>query len=165
LRTTPSVIASFLAFAITAAPIALAQKAPDGPWIVVDGSENGEAVTTMARQQAPDDATRGRFPMELTIEWRYGMEHRGMPSPEMLQDMYALEDALEKALEEKGLAILGLARTGNGMRRWTYYAAGNPGVVAAAQKAAKAQKAPASVSIRRDAQWTALRDIQARRKR
>jgi hypothetical protein len=141
-----------------------AQKAADGPWIVVDGTENGEAVTTMARQKAPDDATRGRFPMELTIEWRYGMEHRGMPSPEMLQDMYALEDALEKALEEKGLAILGLARTGNGVRRWTYYAAGNPGVVAAAQRAAKAHKAPASVSIRRDAQWTALRDIHARRR-
>ncbi|HWA37368.1 MAG TPA: DUF695 domain-containing protein [Burkholderiales bacterium] len=136
----------------------------DGPWIVVDGSENGEAVTTMARQRAPDDAMRSRFPMELTIEWRYGMEHRGMPSAEMLQDMYALEDAFEKALEEKGLAILALARTGNGMRRWTYYAASNPGVVAAAQKAAKAHKAPAKVSIRRDAQWTALRDIHARRR-
>ena len=111
----------------------------------------------------PEASVRREFPWAAVIEWRYQITEHGMPPSELLKSMYALEDQMERQIEGTKLALLAMTRTGNGLRRWTYYVSSRKvaeNEMAALVKASEAETVRLSVVEEPD--WTALRDVLSR---
>ena len=134
-------------------------RADTGQWLILETSEAARPVVVSARHQIPDDAVRAAFPWMTRIEWRYPVLERGMPPPDLLRGMYALEEELERQVEAKDLSMLALVRTGNGLRTWTYYAKDREVAELQIGGIVKARSAASITLVRQEPEWASLREV------
>jgi hypothetical protein len=132
----------------------------DGSWLILETTEAGRPVIVSARKEVPGPDIRRQFPWATTIEWYYPAVGRGMPSDELLKNMYAFEREIESRVVATQLSMHALTRTGNGLREWTYYVIDRR--VAEDQMAELAKASPAetiSVKVHQEPDWTALQNV------
>ena len=111
-------------------------------------------------KQLPNSATREDFPWVTSIEWRYPIREGGMPPDALMDEMYKLENAVERAVVSTNLCRLAITRTGNGLREWTYYAKDRKVAEVDIANIVKAGfPANVKVSVRREPEWTTVRDV------
>jgi hypothetical protein len=138
------------------------RTANEEQWLILETTEGEHPVIVSARQNLPDATTRAAFRWVATIEWRYPISGRGMPSDETLRSMRALEDQLKREVLFKGLSMHALTWTGNGLRKWMYYVTDRK--VADEQFAQAAKASPAEnirVSVLEEPEWTSLQNVLA----
>lgn len=138
---------------------AMQRDTNQGHWMILETTEGERPITVSARQDFPD-ATMRAFPWVTTIEWHYPIRDRGMPSEDTLKGMRALEDELKREVLSKGLSVHALTRTGNGLRKWTYYVTDRKVAENQFAQAAKASSAETiRVTVLEEPEWTSLRDV------
>ena len=131
-------------------------------WQIVETVESGRPVIVSVPKRLPNSATREDFPWVTTIEWPYPVRDRGMPSDPLLDEMYKLENEVERVAVSRNLCRLAITRTGNGLREWTYYAKDRKVAEVDITNIVKASfPDTVRVSVRKEPEWTTLRDVLA----
>lgn len=130
-------------------------------WQVLETVEAGRPVIVSVPKQLPNSATREDYPWVARIEWSYPVRERGMPPDALLDEMYKLENEVERSVVSKNLCRLAMTRTGNGLREWTYYAKDRRVVEEQIAKIIEAGFPAVRISVRKEAEWTTLRDVLA----
>ena len=75
----------------------------DELWLVLRGQEANRPVIASARQTLVSAEMRKRYVNATTLEWTYPVKGKGMPSNDLLQEMYSFEEQIDQALVKKQL--------------------------------------------------------------
>jgi hypothetical protein len=111
------------AFSMLVLLAASAPAAEDGKtWATATATRpsDGRVIVYRFIQEYSPTFDRSKYPIRATLSWRYSSE-TGMPSVPERESMDKLEDQIAPQLKPP-LASLALVRTGNNLRRWTFYA-------------------------------------------
>ena len=131
-------------------------------WLVLRGHEASQPIIVSARQALPSIETRKSYVTATTLEWRYPVKGKGMPSDELRKDMYSFEEQVDQALVKTQLALLAVTRTGNGIRRWVYYLPeGTTAITSLNDLVAQHKGKVKVVSVTLDPEWQSLSEILA----
>ncbi len=115
-------------------------------WSVQVGDEGGAAVILRTRQRPPVGMRGEDYPASVAMVWRFeDTEHKGMPSPELTEQMSSFEDLL-RPLEAPGSGLLAITITGNHRREWVWYATDQCAFLAAAQAIVTRAEVPVVVA-------------------
>ena len=132
----------------------------DDLWLVLRSQEDNRPVIVSVRQTLPSAETRKHYVTATTLEWHYPVKGKGMPSDELLRNMYFFEEQLDQALVQKRLAVLAVTRTGNGLRRWIYYLPeGGPAITSLNDLVAQHRGTIKFVSAAHESEWQSLSEI------
>jgi hypothetical protein len=94
------------------------QASERGDWSMYQfGGDNPGILQIL---ESPSTEDQQRFGVGAIIEWTYAGS--GLPDPQTLQRMHALEDAINPMIDDK-TAIHVHTLTGAGLREWCYYTA------------------------------------------
>ena len=93
----------------------------DDDWSVGQAQIGGLPLIIRTRSKLPSLPDMAIYEHLIIISWPYSANESGMPQHEDNQNTIRFEDALEKALEAKGLGVQAACITGNGSKEWRYY--------------------------------------------
>ena len=93
-------------------------------------------------------------PDRIILAWRYPSES-GMPAKADREAMERLEDLLDPAVVQSGIAVLALVSTGENLREWTYYAQSEQQFLNALNRAlARSSRFPIEIHGAADPDWS-----------
>ena len=143
--------------AIVVGATGCSKPAEKGVWGVATGQQGGIPMLARFRLQRPPGVSTADFPKLEVITWRYASQQPNrMPDKVDLLRLDEFEGLLERHIERKGIAHLLMVETGNGIRKYDWYARNDERFRKALQRALASQGAfPIEVVTRDDPRWTA----------
>jgi hypothetical protein len=90
-------------------------------WSIGETKVDGLPIIIRARTSLPSVPDRQIYENLVLISWAYQSDQSGMPPKDVNLQTQHLEDALEVALEAKGIGIQAACITGKGSKEWRYY--------------------------------------------
>lgn len=83
--------------------------------------EGGQLVTINGREELKEFIDSGKYKERVEITWKYEGECNGMPSEELAEKMFVVQEKLRRGMEKDKLAILTAVYTGAGEKIWVFY--------------------------------------------
>lgn len=132
----------------------------DDAWSVAEGKMNGLPLVIRARSRLPSVPDRAIYQNLVLISWPYDADASGMPSADSARAMEQFGDAIEAALENKGVAVEAASITGNGMKEWRYYTYDKDELMSALNAGlADHPLYPINIKLFADPEWSALSEL------
>lgn len=129
-------------------------------WSVGEAQVNGLPLIVRTRSKLPSLPDRQIYENLIIILWPYTANDSGMPQHEDNQNTIQFEDAIEKALEVKGVGVQAACITGNGSKEWRYYAYDTDEFMSKLnQGLAGHQVYPIELQMFKDPEWGALSEL------
>lgn len=135
--------------------------ADDDEWATAEGTMNGRPSFIRFRPRLQSHLGNPDYPRRLTIFWDYEDDNTsGMPSPEEIDEMRVLEDALIGALDPERLGIVAYVYTCAGTREWHFYVNDVSEVeISINQALGEFPKFPIDLQIEDDPGWDNLQEV------
>ena len=133
-------------------------------WSLSKWSLNDQEIFIRMRDALPSAADRELYSNLILVSWTYSTGPSGLPTADTAQLMQDFENAIESALETKGLGVLAACITGKGRKEWRYYTSDKDEFMAQFNSGLKSHPAyPIRLQVFADPQWSALAELLARR--
>ena len=150
-----------LLVAVVAAVVAVAGMAAEtgAVWATATSTRpsDGHAVVYRVVKEFAPGFEQSALPMRFTFLWRYESS-TGMPAPSERESMDRMEDLISSRLSSTGTAALVLVSTGEGIRRWIYYAKSKEAFVAELERAlSPAPRFPVELHVAEDRDWSSYK--------
>lgn len=129
------------------------ESIPD-TWAMLQSSENGLPILIRMREHAPPKIDTKSYPHLISILWQYdGTESNGMPRSDVNSQMETFENILD-SLEERSVAYLVVAITGNNRKEWLWYASDPERYITSINDALSGSpKYPIDIQVSSDPKW------------
>lgn len=88
----------------------------DDSWSIGEAMVDGFPLVIRARTSLPSVPDRQIYENLILISWPYETDQSGMPPKDVNQLTQSFEDALESALESKGIGVQAVCVTGKGSK-------------------------------------------------
>ena len=135
----------------------------DDSWSLGKLSMNDQEHFVRIRNSLPSAPDRELYPNLILVSWTYPTGPSGLPTAETAQLMQEFENAIESALEAKGLAVLAACLTGSGTKEWRYYTSDKEEFMAKFNSGLRGHPAyPIRLQFFADPQWNALAELLAK---
>jgi len=130
-------------------------------WTIAEGKDRGKPSFIRYRPNLQSYVGDSRYPRRLVIIWEFDPQNNsGMPSEELNDNMRALEDAIDGALDPDRLAVLAFVYTKTGVREWHFYLEDvSEASLRINDALSKLPIYPISLQVEDDKNWDALCDV------
>lgn len=91
-------------------------------WTAPAESENGKIIMVTGRRDIEKFRDKGRFPLRVTVAWKYESNSLGFPSEETSRELEAVTEAFHEYMNGSVSAVMTGIYTGEGLREWIFYA-------------------------------------------
>ena len=150
-----------LLVAVVAAIVAIAAMAAEteAVWVTATSTRpsNGHVIVYRFIKDFAPGFEQSAMPTRFTFVWRYESS-TGMPSPSERESMDRMEDLVSSRLVPTGTAALVLVSTGEGVRRWIYYAKSEEAFASQLKLAlAQAPRFPVELHVAEDREWSSYK--------
>lgn len=132
-------------------------------WTVGEAEVEELPIVCTFLTNLPDDKTRAELTWLTVIAWEYdGYSNNGMPDKELNNSMVALEDALEKIVDDKESHLLVYTQTGSNLKEFVFYINDQDKFMQVLNLALQDQPSyPVKIDSYEDKDWSDLKKIQS----
>lgn len=138
------------------------EKGAEWSTAVATRPSDGHQIIHRFRSAYGPSFDRRAYSERVVIDWTYESDG-GMPSRSEREAMDQMEDLMTPQVEHSGLASLAWVSTGEGLRRWIYYAKSRETFMARMNKAlAGHPRFPVEVDLESDPRWERYEQLKGR---
>lgn len=129
-------------------------------WSIGEAQVEGFPLVIRARTSLPSVPDRQIYEDLIVIAWPYQTDTSGMPSKEVNQQTQDFENALEVAIESKGIGVQAACLTGKGSKEWRYYTYDKDEFMSKLNSGLVGHPVyPIEISFFKDPEWGALAEL------